>query len=116
MAGADYEHVTSVSQSYARTGDRVAPFSANSNKRTAGVYAENTLKLWDGRAVVVAGGRFDHITTETVETPLKTNFTPSESTLHRVQPQPRAEERPSRATCARTPPQAAPSFRPKPSC
>ena len=81
VAGADYEHVTSVSRSYARTGDRVAPFSADSNKRTAGVYAENTLKLWNGRAVVVAGGRFDHITTETVETPLKTNFRPSESSF-----------------------------------
>ena len=68
-----------MSRSYARTGDRAAPFSADSNKRTAGAYAENTLKLWGGRTVVALGGRFDHITTQTVETPLKTNFTPSES-------------------------------------
>ena len=33
---------------------RSAPFSANSNKRTYGVYAENTLKLRGGRTVVAA--------------------------------------------------------------
>ena len=79
VIGFDYESVTSVSRSYTRTGDRTAPFSADSGKRTAGVYAENTLKLWAGRTVLALGGRFDHITTETVDTPLKTNFTPSES-------------------------------------
>ncbi len=57
VIGFDYERVTSVSRSYTRTGDRAAPFSADSNKRTAGVYAENTLKLWDGRTVVALGGR-----------------------------------------------------------
>ena len=79
VIGVDYESVTSVSRSYTRAGDRTAPFSADSGKRTAGVYAENTLKLWAGRTVLALGGRFDHITTETVDTPLKTNFTPSES-------------------------------------
>ena len=81
MLGLDYEHVTSVSRSYTRTGDRSAPFSADSNKRTAGVYAENTWKLANGRTVVAIGGRVDRITNETVDTPLKTNFTPSESTF-----------------------------------
>ena len=79
VIGFDYENVTSVSRSFARTGERTAPFSADSGKRTIGVYAENTLKLWEGRTVLALGGRFDHITTETVETPFKTNFTPSES-------------------------------------
>jgi len=79
VIGFDYENVTSVSRSYTRTGDRAAPFSADSAKRTTGVYAENTLKLWAGRTIVAVGGRFDHITTETVDTPFKTNFTPSES-------------------------------------
>jgi outer membrane receptor protein involved in Fe transport len=79
VIGFDYENVTSESRSYARTGDRTAPFSADSARRTAGVYAENTSKLWSGRTVVTLGGRFDHITTATVDTPFKTNFTPSES-------------------------------------
>jgi len=81
VLGFDFEKVTSVSRSYTRTGDQTSPFSANSNKRTAGFYVENTLKLRDGRTVVAAGGRLDRITAETVDTPLKTNFTPSETTF-----------------------------------
>ncbi len=79
--GFDYERVTSLSRSYTRTGDRTAPFSADSNKRTAGVYLENTLRLRDGGTVVAVGGRIDRLTTGTVDTPLKINFTPSESTF-----------------------------------
>lgn len=81
VLGVDYEKVTSVSHSFARTGDETAPFSANANKRTAGAYAENTLRLQNGRTVLTLGGRIDRITTETLATPLKTNFTPSESTF-----------------------------------
>lgn len=81
VLGVDYEKVTSVSRSFARTGDRSAPFSADHNKRTIGTYVENTLRLRGGRTVVTAGGRLDRITTETVDTPFKTNFTPSETTF-----------------------------------
>jgi vitamin B12 transporter len=84
--GVDYEKVTSESRSYARTGTSTAPFSADSNKRTAGVYAENTTKLWNGRTILAVGGRFDRITTETVDTPLKTNFTPSEASFNVFNP------------------------------
>jgi len=84
--GVDYERVTSVSRSYTRAGDRTAPFSADSHKRTAGVYFENTLKLRDGGTVVAVGGRIDRITNETVDTPLKTNFTPSASTFTVLNP------------------------------
>jgi vitamin B12 transporter len=79
--GLDYERVTSVSRSYARTGERTAPFSADSTKRTVGIYAENTLRLRDGRTVFTFGGRVDRIATETVDTPLKTNFAPSETSF-----------------------------------
>jgi vitamin B12 transporter len=81
VVGVDYEKVASISRSYARTGDRAAPFSADSNKRTAGIYGENTLTLREGRTVLALGARVDRITTETVETPVKTNFTPSETTF-----------------------------------
>jgi vitamin B12 transporter len=81
VLGIDYERVTSLSRSYARTGEQTAPFSANSNKRSTGFYAEHTLKLWGARTVVALGGRVDRITNETVETPLKTNFAPSASTF-----------------------------------
>ncbi len=86
VLGLDYERVTSVSRSYTRTGDQSAPFSANANKRTAGLYAENTLRLRDGRTVVTVGGRVDRITTETLVTPLKTNFVPSEATFNVFNP------------------------------
>ena len=91
--GFDYEKVTSVSRSYSRTGERTAPFSADSNKRTAGVYVENTLKLWGGRTIVALGGRFDQITTETVETPFKTNFVSISERLQHLQPQHRHQAR-----------------------
>lgn len=79
--GLDYENVKSVTRSYARTGDRVAPFSADSDKRTAGTYAEDTITAAHGRTVITVGGRLDRIATETLATPLKTNFTPSEATF-----------------------------------
>jgi vitamin B12 transporter len=79
--GADYEQVTSVSRSYARTGQRTAPFSADSSKRTLGLYAEQTTRWRGGRTVLAVGGRVDRITTATLETPLKTNFSPSDATF-----------------------------------
>jgi vitamin B12 transporter len=86
VAGVDYEKVTSVSRSFARTGDAIAPFSANSNKRTLGAYAENTLKLRGGTTIVALGGRVDRITNETEATPLKTNFEPSATTFNIFSP------------------------------
>ncbi len=81
VIGIDYERVSSASRSYARTGDRIAPFSANSTKTTVGVYAEQATKWRDGRTILTLGGRLDHITTGTLATPLKSNFTPSEASF-----------------------------------
>jgi vitamin B12 transporter len=86
VVGIDYEKVTSTSRSYTRTGDETAPFSANSHKHTAGIYAENSLRLRDGRTVVAIGGRIDRIATGTEVTPLKTNFAPSESVANVFNP------------------------------
>jgi vitamin B12 transporter len=79
IAGLDLETVDATSRSFSRTGAEQAPFSANADKRTAGLYAENSLTLGAGRTVVTAGGRWDRIATRTRETPLKTNFVPSEA-------------------------------------
>jgi outer membrane receptor protein involved in Fe transport len=81
VVGADYERVTSVSRSFSRTGDRTAPFSADSHKRSLGAYVEHTLRVRDGGTVATLGGRVDRIANETVDTPFKTNFTPSDSTF-----------------------------------
>jgi vitamin B12 transporter len=77
LVGLDYEHVSSESKSWARTGAPLAPFSADSRKNTVGLYAENTLKARQGRTVLSLGGRVDRIAVKTVDTPLKTNFAPS---------------------------------------
>jgi vitamin B12 transporter len=81
LVGLDYERVTSESRSYARTGAGQAPFSADSRKNTVGLYAENTTNINQGRTVVSLGGRLDRLEVETVDTPLKTNFTPSAATF-----------------------------------
>jgi vitamin B12 transporter len=81
IVGADYEKVTSVSRSFSRTGDRSAPFSADSHKRSFGAYVEHTLRMRDGGTVATLGGRIDRITNETVDTPFKDNFVPSGSTF-----------------------------------
>jgi len=81
VIGLDVERARSESRSYARTGDPIAPFSANSRKNTVGLYAENTVRLSDGRTIFSAGGRVDRIAVETVATPFKTNFTPSTTTF-----------------------------------
>lgn len=81
VVGLDFEHVTSETRSYARTGTRQAPFAADNQKNTLGAYAENTFALRHGRTVLAVGGRVDRITVETVDTPLKTNFTPSTTTF-----------------------------------
>ncbi len=86
VVGVDYEKVSSVSRSFARTGAETAPFSANSHKRTVGAYAEQTLKFRAARTVMTLGGRLDRLTNETVETRLKTNFTPSAATFHVFNP------------------------------
>jgi vitamin B12 transporter len=86
VVGFDFERVNSVSRSFARTGDPLAPFSADSIKRTSGGYAENTLRLRDGATVIALGGRFDRITSETVDTSLKTNFIPSTSSFNVFSP------------------------------
>jgi vitamin B12 transporter len=81
VVGLDYEQVTSESRSFTRTGAGQAPFSADNQKETVGVYAENTLTLRGGRTVLSFGGRVDRIGVDTLDTPLKTNFTPSTTTF-----------------------------------
>jgi outer membrane receptor for ferrienterochelin and colicin len=81
LIGLDYEHVTSKTKSYARTGDRQAPFSADSQKNTIGIYAEHTVSLRDVSTVISLGGRVDRIAVDTLDTPFKTNFRPSTTTF-----------------------------------
>jgi len=81
VAGVDFEMVNSTSKSYTRTGARQGPFSADNNKSTVGVYAEHTLNVNKGATVISTGGRIDRIAVETIDTPFKTGFTPSNTTF-----------------------------------
>jgi vitamin B12 transporter len=81
VAGLDLEVVNSISRSYTRTGARQGPFAADNNKSTVGVYAENTLNVNRGATVISLGARADRITVETVDTPFKTGFIPSNTTF-----------------------------------
>ena len=81
VIGLDYDHAALVSRSFARTGAAQAPFSADSNKKTIGLYGEHTFNLRGGRTIFSTGGRVDRISVDTVDTPLKTNFVPSTTTF-----------------------------------
>ncbi len=84
--GIDYEAVNSVSRSYTRTGARQGPFSADDRKTTVGVYAQQRLRLYEGRTTVSIGVRGDRIQTKTLETPYKTGFVPSATSFDTVNP------------------------------
>lgn len=77
VLGLDYELVESANRSFARTGERASPFSADNDKRTVGAYFENTSRLNDGRTIITTGGRVDVIRVGTYETEFKTGFVPS---------------------------------------
>jgi outer membrane receptor protein involved in Fe transport len=111
VLGVDYERVTSTSRSYSRTGEAVAPFSADSNKHTVGVYFENTLRLFENRTILVAGGRVDRITTATLETRSRPTSSPRKR-RSTSSARASASSRRSRGTCAGTSPSAGRSFRP----
>ena len=110
VAGLDLEVVNSISRSYTRTGDRQGPFSADNNKNTIGVYAENTMRVRQGATVISLGGRVDRITVETVDTPFKNG------SRHRTRRSPfstraSASNNGWYPTCARTPAPAGRSSR-----
>lgn len=75
MVGVDTEQAESISRSYNPNGTRKGPFAADNRRDTLGMYMENTW-LWD-KTAVTAGVRRDRITVKTLDTPFKTNFTPS---------------------------------------
>ncbi|WP_293977429.1 TonB-dependent siderophore receptor [Sphingomonas sp.] len=79
--GFDWQRVELRPQSFSATS-QVAPFSPNENRDSKAGFAEGTLLLLDGRIIVTAGARYDHIVSETLPTPLKTNFTGSRTSFN----------------------------------
>jgi vitamin B12 transporter len=89
LIGLDTELASSESVRFQPVGAEIArtgPFAADNTKATVGVYAENTMTLRNGLTNVSLGGRVDRITTETLDTPFKTGFTPSATTFNVFNP------------------------------
>ena len=84
--GVDYEKAEVESKSYDKTGTRKAPYSADSERETTGLYAENTWYFNDNNSTFYLGARRDKISIATLETPLKTGFTPSTSDFYNTSP------------------------------
>lgn len=84
--GVDQETAKVESKSWAANGTAKAPYSANSERDTTGFYAENTWYFNDNNSTFYIGARRDNISISTVDTPLKTNFTPSTSDFDNTSP------------------------------
>jgi len=90
LLGADFDQVDSDSRSYNPDGTRKRPFSADHRRRTLGVFAQNSLRFDEGRSIIEAGLRQDHITVETfafaAEVDPAREFTPSRAAFDRFSP------------------------------
>ena len=80
--GVDTQNAKSVSRSYdlAKVGaPRKAPGTADNQRLSMGYFAENSWAFNDGNSTVYAGVRRDNIAVESLDTPYRTGFTPSNS-------------------------------------
>jgi len=90
LLGADFDQVDSDSRSYNADGTRKRPFSADHRRCTLGVFAQNSLRFDEGRSIIEAGLRQDHITVETyafaTDVDPAQEFTPSKASFDRFSP------------------------------
>ena len=84
--GVDYEKAMVESKSWSANGTSKAPSSANSERETTGLYAENTWFFNDNNSTFYIGARRDKISISTLDTPLKTGFTPSTADFYNTSP------------------------------
>jgi vitamin B12 transporter len=86
VAGLDFDHAESATRSWDRTKTEKAPYTANNQRDTLGIYTEGTYTFNGGRSAVILGVRHDRIEVETLATPLKTNFNPSTAAFTSTNP------------------------------
>lgn len=84
--GIDYEKAKVTTRSYTNKGAQTAPYSANNDRETTGFYAQNTWYFNDNNSTFYVGARRDQVSVSTLDTPLKTNFTPSTSDFDNTSP------------------------------
>jgi vitamin B12 transporter len=73
-AGFDYTAAEASSSSFSAVNTPSAPFSPNSGTYSAALFAEGKLSLLEGRLTGTLGGRFDRLTLDFQETPLRTDI------------------------------------------
>ena len=89
LFGVDTQKVDSYSKNYdlGTTGaPRKGPNSADNERLSTGVFAENSWTFNAGHSTAYVGIRRDYISNETFDTPYKTGFTPSKSDLSSTNP------------------------------
>lgn len=80
LLGIDRQTAKSVSRSFDLATNGVpekAPGTANNQRVSTGFFAENSWSFNEGNSSAYVGIRRDNVTVETLNTPLKTGFTPS---------------------------------------
>lgn len=89
LMGIDTHKAKSVSRSFNLAVAGVpekAPGTANNQRVSQGVFAENSWSFNAGNSTAYVGIRRDNITVETLDTPLKTGFTPSKTEFSATNP------------------------------
>lgn len=89
LFGIDTQNAKSVSRSYdlAVAGvPRKAPGTADNQRLSTGLFAENSWAFNDGNSTAYVGIRRDDITVETLATPYRVGFTPSKSDFTATNP------------------------------
>lgn len=89
LFGIDTQKAKSVSRLYelAVAGSpRKAPGTADNQRLSRGIFAENSWAFNEGKSSAYVGIRRDNIDVETLYTPLKTGFTPSKSSFTATNP------------------------------
>lgn len=80
LIGIDNQTAKSVSRSFdlgIKGVPEKAPGTSNNQRLSTGIFAENSWAFNEGNSSAYVGIRRDNITVETLDTPLKTGFTPS---------------------------------------
>lgn len=86
IIGVDQETTRQTTRSYNPNGSGKAPSSANNERRSLGLFVQNTFTLNDGKTTLDVGLRRDRITTETFATPLLTSFAPGQASFTTTNP------------------------------
>ncbi|PAT33819.1 hypothetical protein CK620_11770 [Vandammella animalimorsus] len=93
VLGLDADRAQSTSRRYDKSGAQLAPYSANSRRQSAGLYAQQSWEFNQGATVLNLGARHDRIRVQTLATPLLTSFTPGKANFGKASPSAGVQQR-----------------------